>query len=47
MKKNLKRIRCSGCDKLIWRKDIEGWCYECRVFYTACARKMLGVSTED
>lgn len=26
-------IRCSGCDKRIWRNDIEGWCHDCKKMY--------------
>lgn len=33
MRKGLRMIRCSGCGKYIWRKDIEGWCFGCRKFY--------------
>lgn len=37
MRKGLRMIRCSGCCKPIWRNDIEGWCHDCRKFYTLLA----------
>lgn len=38
MRKGLKLINCSGCKKMIWRNDIEGWCHRCIIFYKALSK---------